>query len=208
MFGAFVFGAFQFIPYYASVQYGMSTFESGAVLTPRSITMIIVSACTSLFIMRLGYRVPIILGMIGMIVSMLIIGQGWDAVELGIISLGPFGVLAGTVGLSGVAMGLFMPSSNNAALDLLPDRVGIIAGLRQFFRQVGGMIGTAGIVVALSISPDKAAGMREIYVVLALLLIITIPLACLIPDAAREKRRAATAGLTAKPVSAKQQATA
>jgi MFS family permease len=181
----------------------MSTFESGAVLTPRSITMIIVSACTSLFIMRLGYRLPIIVGMIGMIISMVIIGQGWDAVTLGIVSLGPFGVLAASTGLSGVAMGLFMPSSNNAALDLLPDRVGIIAGLRQFFRQVGGMIGTAGIVVALSLSPDKAAGMREIYVVLALLLIITIPLACLIPDAAREKRLGRRT-VPAKPVGAKQ----
>jgi MFS family permease len=194
LFGALVFGSFQFIPYFAGVQYGMSTFESGAVLTPRSLTMIVVSACTSFFIIKLGYRVPIVLGMLGMIASMLIIGQGWDGLALGVVTLGPFGVLAVTTGLSGVAMGLFMPSSNNAALDLLPDRVGVVAGLRQFFRQVGGMIGTAGIVVALSLSSDKAAGMREIYIVLGLLLLVTIPLAFLIPDAARERRqRAATA---------------
>ena len=62
MFGACVFGCFTFVPYYASVQYGMGPFESGAVLTPRSVTMIVVSACTSLFIMRLGYRLPIVLG--------------------------------------------------------------------------------------------------------------------------------------------------
>jgi MFS family permease len=192
LFGAFVFGCFQFIPYYASVQYGMSTFESGAVLTPRSLTMILVSACTSLFIMRLGYRLPIVLGMIGMIASMIIIGQGWDGIALGVLAVGPFGLLAMTTGLSGIAMGLFMPSSNNAALDLLPDRVGVVAGLRQFFRQVGGMIGTASIVVALSLSPDKAAGMREIYTVLGLALIVTIPLAFLIPDAARERRRQET----------------
>ena len=201
LFGAFVFGCFQFIPYYASVQYGMSVFESGAVLTPRSLTMIVVSACTSIFILRLGYRVPIVLGMAGMIVSMLIIGQGWDGLTLGALTLGPFGLLAATTGLSGIAMGLFMPSSNNAALDLLPDRVGVVAGLRQFFRQVGGMIGTAGIVVALSLSPDKAAGMREIYTVLALLLIVTIPLAFLIPDSARE-RRLSGGKISAKPVSA------
>jgi MFS family permease len=122
---------------------------------------------------------------------MLIIGQGWDGLTLGTLVLGPFGLLAVTTGLSGIAMGLFMPSSNNAALDLLPDRVGVVAGLRQFFRQVGGMIGTAGIVVALSLSEDKAAGMREIYVVLGLLLLVTIPLAFLIPDAARERRQRA-----------------
>jgi len=190
-FGICVFGCFTFIPYYASVQYGMSPFESGAVLTPRSLAMILVSACTSLFIIRLGYRVPIVLGVSGMVISMLIVGQGWDGLSIGPLVLGPFGLLAATVGLSGIAMGMFMPSSNNAALDLLPDRVGVVAALRQFFRQVGGMIGTAGIVVALSLSPDKAAGMRGIYTALALLLILTIPLAFLIPDAAREKRQAA-----------------
>ncbi|MFN8635055.1 MAG: DHA2 family efflux MFS transporter permease subunit [Chloroflexota bacterium] len=192
-FGACVFGCFTFIPYYASVQYGMSPLESGAVLTPRSLTMIVMSAVTSIFIIRLGYRIPMVLGMSGMILSMLIIGQGWDQLSLGPLALGPFGILAMTVGLSGIAMGLIMPSSNNAALDLLPERVGVIAGLRQFFRQIGGMIGTAAIVVALSLSPDKAAGIRSIYTTLGLLLIVTIPLAFLIPDSAREKRQSSAA---------------
>ena len=71
----------------------------------------------------------------------------------------------------------------------MPDRVGVVSSLRQFFRQVGGMMGTASIVVALSVSPDKAAGMREVYTMLALLLIVAIPLAFLIPDAARERRQ-------------------
>jgi MFS family permease len=186
-----VFGCFTFIPYYASVQYGMGPLESGAVLTPRSLTMIVISACTSLFIIRLGYRVPIVLGMVGMIASMLIVGQGWESLSLGVLALGPFAILAGSVGLSGVAMGLFMPSANNAALDLLPERIGVVSGLRQFFRQVGGMIGTAAIVVALSLSPDKAAGIRAVYTTLGLALTITIPLAFLIPDAARERRLAA-----------------
>jgi EmrB/QacA subfamily drug resistance transporter len=190
LFGFCIFGCFTFIPYYASVQYGMGPLESGAVLTPRSLTMIVMSACTSIFIIRLGYRVPIVLGMAGMIVSMLILGQGWGSLVVGGADLGPFALLAATVGLSGLAMGLIMPSSNNAALDLLPDRVSVVAALRQFFRQVGGMIGTAGIVVALSLNSDKAAGIREIYTVLGLLLIVTIPLAFLIPDAARERRLA------------------
>jgi EmrB/QacA subfamily drug resistance transporter len=191
-FGACIFGGFTFIPYYASIQYGMSPFESGAVLTPRSVAMILVSTGTSLFLLRLGYRLPIVVGMVGIIVSMLIIGQGWETLDLGPLSLGPFGLLAVTVGLSGAAMGLLMPSSNNAALDLLPERVGVIAGLRQFFRQTGGMIGTAVIVVALSLSPDKAAGIRTVYTTLGILLVFTIPLAFLIPDVARARHRAAT----------------
>jgi MFS family permease len=196
-FGACVFACFTFIPYFASVQYGMGPLESGAVLTPRSLTMILVSAGTSLFLIRLGYRIPIVVGMAGMVVVMLIIGQGWESFVLGPLDIGPFGILALSTGLSGIAMGLLMPSSNNAALDLLPDRVGIVAGLRQFFRQVGGVIGTAVIVVALSFSPDKAAGMRSVYTVMAILLIVTIPLAFFIPDTAREKRTAARAAAQA-----------
>ena len=58
-----------------------------------------------------------------MIGSMLIMG-GLGRPRPGVADARPFGLLAVTVGLSGIAMGLFMPSSNNAALDLLPDRVG------------------------------------------------------------------------------------
>src|SRR4051812_1751415 len=78
IFGACVFGCFTFIPYYASLQYGMGPQESGAVLTPRSIMMVAVSMGTSLFLIRLGYRLPIVAGMVFMIISMVTIGQGWE----------------------------------------------------------------------------------------------------------------------------------
>ena len=98
LFGFCVFGCFPFIPYYATVQYGMWPLESGAVLTPRSLAMIVMSTCTSLFMIRLGYRLPMVLGMVGMIASMLVMGQGWDGLALGASELGPFGLLAVTVG--------------------------------------------------------------------------------------------------------------
>src|SRR5262249_33956977 len=41
IFGACVWGCFSFVPYYAAVQYGMSPLESGAIMTPRSITSIV-----------------------------------------------------------------------------------------------------------------------------------------------------------------------
>jgi EmrB/QacA subfamily drug resistance transporter len=197
IFGICVFGCFTFIPYYASVQYGMSPFESGAVLTPRSLAMVSFSFITSMLLLRVGYRIPIIAGTVAMIGSLLAIGQGWEQMAIGPLVVGPFGLLGASVALSGVAMGLSLPSSSNAALDLLPQRTAVIAGLRGFFRQMGGVIGTAGIVVALSLSPDKAAGMRMIYTTLGLGLIVVIPLAFLIPDTARDRRQAAIARATA-----------
>ncbi len=64
IFGAVVFGFFSFIPYYATVAYGMTAVESGLVLTPRSLAMVIVSAVTSLFIIRFRYRLPMIIGLL------------------------------------------------------------------------------------------------------------------------------------------------
>ncbi|MCC6175361.1 MAG: MFS transporter [Chloroflexi bacterium] len=189
LYGTFVFGCFSFIPYLASVEYGLGPFESGAVLTPRSLAMIVTSTITSLVLMRLGYRLPILVGLLLVIASLLMVGQGWTGFELGPISLGPFGILAVSTAVGGFGSGLLTPSSNNAGLDLLPERAGVIAGLRGLFRSTGGVIGTAIIVVVLELSPDKASGLKMIFTVMGLLLLATVPLAMMIPDTAGERRR-------------------
>ncbi len=74
-------------------------------------------------------------------------------------------------------------------LDLLPERAAVVTGIRGMFRSTGGIIGTAFIVLALELSPDKAAGMRMVYGVLAVLLLTTVPLTLAIPDTAPARRR-------------------
>jgi MFS family permease len=120
---------------------------------------------------------------------MLLLSQAWtDLTVLG-FTLGTFPLVAAEVALGGVGMGLAAPSSSNALLDLLPERAAVVTGIRGVFRSTGGVIGTAFIVLALELSPDKAAGMRTIYGVLAVLLLTTAPLTLLIPDRARARRR-------------------
>ena len=82
--------------------------------------------------------------------------------------------------------GLVMPASNNAALDLLPDRAGVISGMRGMFRSTGGIIGTALIVVTLSLSEDQAAGLRMVFTVYGIVLLVAIPLTLMIPEMPRE----------------------
>jgi EmrB/QacA subfamily drug resistance transporter len=190
VFGAAVFGFFTFIPYFAVVQFGMSAAESGAILTPRSVVMTIVSTVASLYLIRLGYRLPMLAGMACIVVTMLLLSQAWSEVTIGgvIITTGP--LLATEIALGGLGMGLAAPSSSNALLDLLPERAAVVTGIRGVFRSTGGVIGTAFIVLALELSPDKAAGMRSIYAVLAGLLLMTVPLTLMIPDTARARRRA------------------
>ena len=190
IFGACVFGFFTLIPYYAVVQYGMSTVQSGAILTPRSIVMMLTSTVASFYLIRLGYRLPMLAGMACIVGTMLLLAQGWEQLTFLGITIGTFALLSAEVALGGMGMGLAAPSSSNALLDLLPERAAVVTGIRGVFRSTGGVVGTALIVLALELSSDKAAGMRSIYGVLAVLLLTTVPLTLLIPDTARAKRRA------------------
>jgi EmrB/QacA subfamily drug resistance transporter len=191
--GACTMGFFSFVPYYVAIQYGMGPMESGAILTPRSLVMIVVSTSTSFFLLKLGYRLPMLAGIACVIATLLLLGQGFTEANLGPIHIGTIGLLLFAMALSGLGMGMLVPSSNNAGLDLLPQRAAVISGIRGLFRSTGGVVGTAVIVLWLELSPDKAAGMRTIFTVLGFLMLATTPLVLLIPDAARDRRLAARA---------------
>src|SRR5581483_661955 len=206
LYGICVWGFFSFIPYYALVQFGMSPIESGAVLTPRSLAMMGTATVSSFLLMRYGYRVPMLAGMGLTVVTLLLLSRGYTALTLAGLSIGSFWLLAGEVALGGVGMGLAGPASNNAALDLVPGRAATISGIRGLFRSTGGVIGTAAIVVVLSLSPDKAAGLRTIFTVMGVVLLSTAPLVFLIPDTAREKRKQAQQVSAAAPARATSEA--
>lgn len=189
VFGATVFGFFTFVPFFVVTQYQMSTVESGAILTPRSLAMTATSTVASLYLIRLGYRWPMLAGMACIVAAMAMLSQGWSEVTFGNLHFGTFPLVAAEIAVGGIGMGLAAPSSSNALLDLLPERAAVVTGIRGMFRSTGGIIGTAFIVLALELSPDKAAGMRTIFAVMAVLLLTTIPLTFAIPDTARARRR-------------------
>jgi MFS family permease len=188
VFGACVFGFFTLMPYYTVVAFGLSPAESGAVLTPRSAVMMGASALSSMYLVRLGYRGPMLAGLAFMVLTLVLLSQGWSNLALGGLTIGAFPLTAAILSLSGIGMGLAAPSSNNAILDMLPERTAVITGIRGVFRSTGGVIGTAAIVLGLELAPDKAAGLRTIFVVLAGLLLLTVPLTLAIPDSARARR--------------------
>jgi len=186
-YGGVAFGFSSFVPYYAVLQYGLSPFESGAVLTPRAIANIGATVLASLYIIRLGYRLPMVSGVLLISLSLALLGQGWTAVQLGPLALSGFWLLAAIITISGIGVGLGGPAANNASLDLAPRELAALTGLRGMFRQTGGAIGTAAVVLALSFYTDKAHGLSVIFVALAGVLLLTVPLAFMIPDMARER---------------------
>jgi hypothetical protein len=74
------------------------------------------------------------------------------------------------------------PPANNAALDIFPEKIAAVTGLRGMFRSVGGVFGTTGVVLALSRFTDEVVGMQQIYLGLSIILLSLIPIVFLIPD--------------------------
>lgn len=192
--GALIFGFFSFVPYFATVVYGMTASESGIILTPRSLTMAAMSTISSFFLIRFGYRKPMIIGTLLISISLLLTGAGFHSASLIGIQIPDLVLISSFVLIAGLGGGLTAPAGNNAALDLLPGQIAAVAGIRGMFRQIGGVFGTAIIVLALSHFEDKAVGTQNVFFFMGLLMIAIIPIIFLIPDMARQRWQAGTNG--------------
>jgi EmrB/QacA subfamily drug resistance transporter len=182
LFGAVTMGFYSFIPYYAVVKYGLTPFQSAAVLSPRAVVVAVTSMLASLSIKRLGYRVPMLAGMLLVGVNFVLMAQGWSSVGVGGIGLDGFWLLAVMIAIGGLGMGVANPASNNAGIDQAPDKAASITGIRGMFRLAGGTISISCVVLALSLFPDQAAGLDTIFLVFAAILLVTVPLVLMIPE--------------------------
>lgn len=181
--GAGVFGIFAFIPLYAVSVQKLTILASGMILTPRSIGTISASALTSFLIRRMGYRRPMILGMILISLStILLCDQDFRLFQLLGIHLGAAGNLSILIMVTGIGLGILLPASNNACIELMPDKVATITGLRGMFRSVGGICGISLMTIILHVSATLERGFRTIFIAFGLGLLLAIPLAFLMPS--------------------------
>jgi MFS family permease len=183
MTGAGVFGIFVFIPLYATSVHKLSTLVSGMILTPRSLAVIPASAVTSFLLKRWGYRWPMVVGMsIVSLSTILLGGQGLQLLRMIGIHLGVAEILAILMMVTGIGLGMNLPASNNACIELMPEKVATITGLRGMFRSVGGAFGISVITVILHLSSTPANGFRTVFISFGLALLLTIPLVFLMPS--------------------------
>ncbi|HSW58865.1 MAG TPA: MFS transporter [Dehalococcoidales bacterium] len=189
VYGAVVFGIFAFIPYYSALYYDMTAAQTGLVLTPRSIAMVVMAALCSFLLIKFRYRLPMITGTVLSAASLFILGQGFKNMTLAGQVLPDMVLMMMIMALGGIGMGIANPAANNAILDLVPDKVASVTGMRGMFRISGGILGTAGVVLTLSFYQDKALGLQHIAIFYGVMLLLLIPLIYLIPDNARNKSR-------------------
>lgn len=182
MIGAGIFGVVSFIPLYATSVHGLSTLMSGVILTPRSLGVICSSTVTSFLLKRWGYRWPMVWGVSLMAVSTLLLGdQGFRVVGLLRLHWDVAETLAALIMLSGIALGIALPASNNACIELMPAKVATITGLRGMFRYVGGAIGISFTTIILHASATPATGFRLTFLAFGVVLLCTVPLVFLMP---------------------------
>ena len=184
--GAGVLGIFAFIPLYATSVHKLSTLVSGVILTPRSVAMIPAAATTSFLLKRCGYRWPMVLGLIISSLSTMLLGsQGIQLLRMIGIHLGVAEILAVLMMVTGIGMGIALPASNNACIELMPEKVATITGLRGMFRAVGGAFGISLITIILHLSSTPAKGFGTTFISFGLGLLFTIPLTFLMPTGRR-----------------------
>lgn len=180
--GAGVMGIFTFIPLYAVSVYKLSVLVSGMILTPRSIAVIPASTITSFLLKRWGYRWPMIWGLIIISLSTILLDdQRFRFMQAIGIHLGVAGTLAILIMVTGIGIGISLPASNNACIELMPEKVATITGLRGMFRSVGAAIGISLITLILHLSSTPARGFKIAFLAFGLMLLFTIPLVFLMP---------------------------
>jgi len=162
--------------------YGLSTLGSGMILTPRSLGGIVAATITSFFLGRWGYRKPMIWGLVIGSITTIVLGQGLPPGNLVDWMGGKVAFLGSLMLISGLGVGMVMPPSNNACIELMPEKVATITGLRGMFRTVGGVLGISLITMILHLSSDPVTGFRIAFTSFGLGMILGLPLILLTPD--------------------------
>lgn len=182
LFGFCALGLFNLLPLYAVSIYKMSILESGVFLTPRSAGMMVSSAIVSFFLLRWGYRRPILIGTVGTLVGLVLLALQPKEIDILGLHLGATLVFAVMVAFCGITQGICNPATNNACIELMPGKVAAITGLRLMFRQLGATIGVAVATVVLHNIGDMQQAFFVILAASALVMLLSLPLVFMMPS--------------------------
>jgi EmrB/QacA subfamily drug resistance transporter len=174
VYGAAALGFGALVPLYAQDRYGIQPLGGGTLLTARAIGMIAIAGLAAMALRRTGYRMPMIAGFLILAAGLLMMASS--------ALLSPYAWLAIAAAVTGCGMGLSVPASNNASLQLAPDQVAAIAGLRGMFRQSGSITAVAVTTAIMARSDHPGPVQAHVFLVFAALLVLLLPLIKLVPE--------------------------
>jgi EmrB/QacA subfamily drug resistance transporter len=175
VYGAAALGFSALVPLYAQERYNIGALDAGTLLTARAVGMIAVAGVAVMALRRTGYRLPMLAGFA-------ILAGGLLMMALTPPSLSPYAWLAIGTGITGCGMGLSTPASNNASLQLAPDQVAAVAGLRGMFRQSGAITAISVTTAIIARSAHPGVTQAHVFIVFAALIVLMLPLVKLVPD--------------------------
>ena len=79
-------------------------------------------------------------------------------------------------------MGISLPASNNAMLQLAPENTAAVAGLRGMFRQAGGITGVSVVAAAIARSAHPALTQAHVFFAFGIILVCLAPVVLRVPD--------------------------
>ncbi len=183
--GMTMMGVFSFVPFYAVSVHGLSTLMSGVILTPRSLAMTIAAVITSLLLKRWGYRWPMVIGFVVIAFTTVLLAPRLFPLELAGVRWGTVETLSLVLFLNGLAGGMVYPASNNACIELMPEKVSTIVGLRNMFRNIGAALGVTLTTSILHLTGDPARGFTVVWIFFGLTFLVSVPLLFLMPAGRR-----------------------
>ena len=145
-------------PLYAQNRYHLPLASAGTLLTARAIGTVCLAGLSAMMLRRTGCRLPMVVGFSAIALSLVMLAIEAPA------GVPPYLWLAGWSLLTGLGMGVSTPATNNATLQLAPDQVAQIAGLRGMFRQSGGIL-SVSITTAL-LARSSNPGITQAYMFL------------------------------------------
>jgi EmrB/QacA subfamily drug resistance transporter len=179
LFGAAALGFGALVPLYAQQRYGIAPLGAGTLLTARAVGMIAVAGLATLALRRTGYRLPMVAGFLILVAGLIVMAvPPWFSMA----ALPVQAWLAIGAAVTGLGMGLSVPSANNASLQLAPDQVAAIAGLRGMFRQAGSITAVSVTTAVIARSANPGMEQAHVFLVFAALLLLTLPLVRLVPE--------------------------
>lgn len=129
-----MFGAIMFVPFFMQGIVGVSAAESGTIMTPMMITMIVMSIIGGQLVLKVGVKLQIIAGML------IMAGGFWllTTMDMHTTKLTATSYMM----VIGLGMGLVMPTLTLALQESFPKKdLGVVTSSSQFFRQIGGTFG-------------------------------------------------------------------
>lgn len=153
---------------------------SGMILTPRSLAMAATAAVTSFLLKRVGYRWPMVIGCVITGLTIILLAPGFFPSSGG-RGLGVIGTMSIIMAINGLGGGMLFPASNNACIELMPEKVGTIVGLRNMFRNIGGALAISIVTAILHLSSGPSLGFMIAFIAFGLMPLVSIPVLFLMP---------------------------